>query len=177
MPYSKYFIFLGAIQPRKNIDTLIDAFEKLRKDGRSRDVGLVIAGEPGWMYDEIMKKIKNSERVTATGKIFPEDSPALLAGSVAFVLPSFYEGFGLPALEAMACGVPIVAADNSSLAEIVGEAGILFDAYSRDNLADCLLKILESDKLKYSLAGQALARACEFTWKKCAAETLACFEF
>jgi glycosyltransferase involved in cell wall biosynthesis len=172
IPYTKYFIFLGAIQPRKNIDTLLDAFAILRKDTRYRDVGLVIAGEPGWMYEGVMKKLKKCENVLATGKISPEDKPSLLAGALALVFPSFYEGFGLPALEAMACGTPVVAADNSSLSEIAGETGILFDAYLKENMANSLIKILESDKLRVDLKQKGFKRAQGFSWEKCAEETL-----
>ena len=107
-----------------------------------------------------------------TGKIDPEDKPALLTGSVALVSPSFYEGFGLPALEAMACGTPVAAADNSSLAEIVGKAGILFDAYSSAKIAESLSKILESEKLRDELKQKGLERAKDFSWEKCASETL-----
>lgn len=172
IPYSKYFIFLGAIQPRKNIGALIDAFLILRKDVRYKDLGLVIAGEPGWMYDNVLKKIEKSENVMATGKVDPEDKPALLAGSEALISPSFYEGFGLPALEAMACGTPVIAADNSSLAEIVGKAGMLFDAYSSAKLAEYLKEILESDKLRDVLKQKGLERTKDFSWEKCARETL-----
>jgi glycosyltransferase involved in cell wall biosynthesis len=172
IPYSKYFIVLGAIQPRKNIGALIHAFEALRKDPRHEDTGLVIAGACSWMYEDVMEKIKRSENVMATGEVHSEDRPSLLAGSTVLVFPSLYEGFGLPALEAMASGTPVIAADNSSLAEIVGQAGILFNARSGDALTESLRKVLESDELRNDLRQKGFQRAKDFSWEKCAAETL-----
>lgn len=169
---SRYVIYVGALQPRKNLDVLVDAFESLRRDESYKDIGLVIAGDLGWMYKDFLKRIENNPAITAIGKFETRDLPMLLRGAEALIFPSLYEGFGLPALEAMACGVPVVAADNSSLAEIVGEAGILFDAYSRDNLAKSLIKILESDKLRDDLRQKGLERVKDFSWEKCAEETL-----
>ena len=177
IPYAKYFIYLGAIQPRKNVGLLIDAFEIFKKDARYENVGLVIAGELGWLYGNVVKKIENAEQAMATGKFHPQDSPALLAGSVALVLPSLYEGFGLPALEAMACGTPVVAADNSSLAEITGEYGLLFKDNDASDLAEKLKRILDDEKLRENLGQKGLERAKHFSWEKCARETLDWLKF
>jgi glycosyltransferase involved in cell wall biosynthesis len=177
IPDTRYMIYVGAIQPRKNIETLVDAYEIAKKE--FPDLKLAIAGDLGWLYKPILEKIKSAEGVIYLGKFKAKDLPALLRGAEAFVLPSLYEGFGLPALEAMACGVPVVAADNSSLSEIVGDAGILFNAYSNDEsvspadkLAEALKKILESDKLRDDLRKRGLERVKNFGWEKCARETL-----
>ncbi len=172
IPYARYIIYVGAIQPRKNISGLVDAFELLRQDKTYKDVGLVIAGDLGWLYDDIVSKIKKTENVYAMGKFETEDLGALIKGAGVFVLPSLYEGFGLPLIEAMACGTPVLAADNSSLSEIVSDAGVLFDPCSRDSLAEALRKILESDKLRDDLRRKGLSRAKDFSWEKCARETL-----
>lgn len=172
IPFDKYLVYVGAIQPRKNIGTLIKAFDELRKNHAYKDLGLVIAGETGWLYDNIVGRIDKTENVMAIGKFETKELPGLLSGAEVFVLPSFYEGFGLPAIEAMACGVPVAAAKNSSLAELVGENGMLFDPYSSENLSKSLLEILENDKLKNALKEKGLERAKIFKWEKCAKETL-----
>ncbi|OGI26436.1 MAG: hypothetical protein A3J76_00560 [Candidatus Moranbacteria bacterium RBG_13_45_13] len=169
---SRYVIYVGAIQPRKNISVLIDAFESLRREKSYEDVGLVIAGDLGWLYDDTVSKIEKAENVFATGKFETEDLPALLRGAEAFVLPSLYEGFGLPLIEAMACGVPVIAADNSSLSEIVGESGLLFKAKNADSLTEALRKLLENSKLQDDLRKKGLERVKDFSWEKCAKETL-----
>lgn len=169
---TRYIIYVGALQPRKNIDVLIEAFESLREEKLYKDLGLVIAGDFGWMHEGLVKKAKGNSNIIVTGKFETKDLPALLRGAKVFVLPSLYEGFGLPAVEAMACGTPVAAANNSSLAEIVGDAGILFDPYSSQNLAGVLKKILENDKLQGDLRKRGLERAKDFSWEKCAKETL-----
>ncbi|MCX6766390.1 MAG: glycosyltransferase family 1 protein [Candidatus Moranbacteria bacterium] len=169
---TKYIIFVGTIQPRKNIETLLEAFEILRKKEKYKDLGLVIAGCSGWLAENIVAKIKKTPGALMTGKFETEDLPALIAGAEVFVLPSLYEGFGLPALEAMACGTPVAVADNSSLYEVVEDAGLLFDPNSGQKIADALLEILENEKMRNSLREKGLERAEYFSWEKCAKETL-----
>jgi len=173
IPYSRYIIYVGALQPRKNLDVLLDAFEYLRRDATHKDVGLVIAGDFGWLYQDFIEKAKQRERVSVIGKFETKDLPSLISGAEAFVLPSLYEGFGLPILEAMACGVPVVAADNSSLIEIVGDSGMLFEACNSEILSNTLKNLLNDDKLKNDLRKKGLERAGHFSWEKCAKETLA----
>jgi glycosyltransferase involved in cell wall biosynthesis len=171
--YEKYLIYVGAIQPRKNIENLLDAFASLRQDSSYKDIGLVIAGDLGWLHENITKKIQETENATLTGKFSTEDLPALLSGAEAFVLPSLYEGFGMTALEAMACGVPVIASNNSSLKEIIGENGLLFEAKDPKDLAGVLRELLKNCKLKDDLRSKGFQRAGEFSWEKCAKETLA----
>ena len=169
---SRYMIFVGTIQPRKNIETLIEAFKILRGKETHKDLNLVIAGSEGWLAGPIVEKIKNTPGAIMTGKFETEDLPALIAGAEVFVLPSLYEGFGLPVLEAMACGTPVVAADNSSLKEITGTSGLLFNAKNIEQLAQTLQSILEDNRLKNTLREKGLERVKSFSWEKCAKETL-----
>jgi glycosyltransferase involved in cell wall biosynthesis len=169
---ARYLIFVGAIQPRKNIDKLLEAYEIIKRQKSCDDLGLVIAGSPGWLSEGVMKKIKSTSGVVLAENFQTKDLPGLLSGAEIFVLPSLYEGFGLPALEAMACGTPVAVANNSSLSEIVADAGILFDPYSSENMTEKLLEILENDKLKSELRSKGLQRAKDFSWEKCAKETL-----
>jgi glycosyltransferase involved in cell wall biosynthesis len=169
---TKYLIFVGTIQPRKNIETLIAAFDILRKKEKYKNLGLVIAGSSGWLAENIVEKIKKTPGVIMAENFKTKDLPALISGAEIFVLPSLYEGFGLPALEAMACGTPVIAADNSSFQEIVGLNGLLYKAKNVSDLVEGLLKILENDKLRSSLREKGLGRAKQFSWEKCARETL-----
>jgi len=169
---SKFILFVGTIQPRKNIETLLGAFKILRKSEKYKDLGLVIAGCKGWLAGNIVEKIKKTPGAIMTGKFETEDLPALIAGAEIFVLPSLYEGFGLPVLEAMACGTPVAVADNSSLREVAGEAGLFFDPYSSQKSADALLGILDDEKLQDSLCEKGIERVKDFSWEKCAKETL-----
>jgi len=169
---TRYIIFVGTIQPRKNIETLLDAFEILKKKEKCKDLGLVIAGCEGWLAENIVEKIKKTPGAIMTGKFETEDLPALMAGAEVFVLPSLYEGFGLPVLEAMACGTPVAVANNSSLREVAGDAGLFFDPYSSEKLADMLLEALDDENLRDSLRQKGLERAKYFSREKCARETL-----
>jgi len=169
---SRYIIFVGTIQPRKNIETLLEAVEILRREEKYKDLGLVIAGCSGWLAESLVEKIKSAPGATMTGKFETRDLPALLAGAEIFVLPSLYEGFGLPVVEAMACGTPVIAADNSSLKEIAGGAALLFESKNAHQLADKMRQVLEDENLKNSLRKKGLERVKNFSWSKCAQETL-----
>jgi glycosyltransferase involved in cell wall biosynthesis len=170
--FPRYVVYVGAIQPRKNIDTLIDAFELVRRNDAYKDLGLVIAGGLGWLHSDIIKRIERTKNVIVTGKFETEELPALLANAHVSVYPSLYEGFGIPIIESMACGTPVIVANNSSLHEIAGGAGLLFDTKSSRVLAESLLKILENDELRNSLCKKGLERVKYFSWEQCARETL-----
>lgn len=177
LPDTRYLIFVGTIQPRKNIETLLEAFKILRRKEAQKDLNLVIAGCEGWLAGPIVEKIKNTPGAIMTGKFETKDLPSLIAGATAFVLPSLYEGFGLPILEAMACGTPVVVADNSSLREIVGSSGLMFQAKNIEQLAQTLQSILEDNHLKSALREKGLERVKSFSWEKCAKETLEFLRF
>jgi len=172
IPDTRYLLFVGTIQPRKNIEKLLEAFEIIRREAEYKNLSLVIAGSPGWMAENIVEKIKKTPGAIMTGKFETQDLPGLVSGAEAFVSPSLYEGFGLPVLEAMACGTPVAVADNSSLREVAQDAGCYFDAYSSEKMAEVLSEILKSDKLRNTLREKGLERAKHFSWEKCAKETL-----
>jgi glycosyltransferase involved in cell wall biosynthesis len=176
---SPYILFVGSIQPRKNILRLVEAFEEIKKSGKTVDLKLIICGGRGWMYEGIYVGIKKS---LFSGDIFvisdadDELLACLYKNAQVFVLPSLYEGFGLPVLEAMSFGLPVVCGNNSSLAEIVGNAGLLVDAYDYKDIADKLKMLLISQELKAELSGRSFERSKAFSWEKAAKETLEVLE-
>jgi glycosyltransferase involved in cell wall biosynthesis len=177
IPEGEYFLTLAAPQPRKNLAFLIRAFFRLLDEGQSRDTYLVLAGskEQGWMYDEIFAAAESSpkyrSRLIFTGYVTDEDLASLYSGSTAFVFPSLYEGFGLPPLEAMACGAPVITSNTTSLPEVVGDAGIMVDPQDEEALAQAMLDVMNDECLRRTLISKGLERAKEFSWQKCAAET------
>ncbi|MBN1483180.1 MAG: glycosyltransferase family 4 protein [Chloroflexia bacterium] len=171
----RYLLYLGTLQPRKNIERLLRAYARLPGDAPP----LVLAGAKGWYFERIaavLSELDLGRRVCLPGYIDDADLPALLGGAEALLFPSLYEGFGLPALEAMACGVPVVAANTSSLPEVVGEAGLLVDPLDEAALAAAVQRLLQEPGLRGELRQRGLARAAGFSWERCARETLAVLE-
>lgn len=173
---SDYLLYVGTLQPRKNLIRLIEAFNRTIEQSNNRTMKLVIVGKKGWLYDEIFSKVKElglEKKVIFTGFVPDEELPAFYQGAQCFVLPSLYEGFGIPALEAMAYGCPVVASNVSSLPEVIGEAGIFVNPESIESIAQGIEKVL---KLKPSEREKLVKRGKEqvkkFTWQKCAKETL-----
>ncbi len=168
----EYLLFVGTIQPRKNLVRLIDAFKKTR----SPQISLVIVGKKGWLSDEIYnapKKFGVEDRVKFLGYVPTGDIVSLMNGALAFVFPSLYEGFGLVVLEAMACGCPVVTSNISSLPEVVGDAGILVDPYDVEDIARGIRSILELDEAqRRNLVDAGLERARKFTWEETAKQTI-----
>jgi len=173
--YKKYILYLGTLQPRKNIQKLIDAFLKLKNEHRIEEK-LVIAGNKGWLWEPIIKKIESSRDVIYLDYVANEDRVALYNGAVTLALVSNYEGFGLPPLEAMACGTPVVVSDISSLPEVVGDAGVLVDPNSTGSIADGLLELITNKQLQKELSEKGLLRAKQFTWAETSRKTLAIIE-
>jgi glycosyltransferase involved in cell wall biosynthesis len=175
----EYMLSVGAIQPRKNLGRLIAAYARLRRAKPEVKLPkLVLAGKCGWLYDETFRAIKElelSEAVIVTGYVPANDLPALYSGAVCFIYPSYFEGFGLPPLEAMQCGVPVIAGDRTSLPEVVGDAGILVDPYDVDALAAALEKVVSDADLRSELRVKGLARAKLFEWRETARQTLAVY--
>ncbi|HTK04297.1 MAG TPA: glycosyltransferase family 1 protein [Candidatus Eisenbacteria bacterium] len=164
-----YFLFLGSLEPRKNITGLIDAFDKV-----SADQDLVIAGGKGWLYRDIFRRAAASPkrgRIRFLEYVDDADKPGLYAGATALVYPSFYEGFGMPPLEAMACGTPVIASHVSSLGEVVGDAGLLVDPHAADDIAAAMTAVVEDGRLAAELRRRGPERAKRYTWEK-SAETL-----
>ncbi len=172
-----YLLFVGTWEPRKNLPGLIEALALLhaRKERRH----LVIAGRPGWLYDEIFARVQAlglEAWVHFIERVPLPDLVALYNGALLLAQPSFYEGFGLPVLEAMRCGTPVVAAARASLVEVTGEAGLLIDPEAPDSLAEACLRIATEGALRTRLRETGLAHAARFTWQRTARETLAVYE-
>lgn len=163
-----YIIFVGTLQPRKNVERLIEAYSRLKQN-----IKLVIAGKKGWLYESIFSKVKElnlGDNVIFTGYVFDDELPALIAGAKAYILPSLWEGFGIPVIEAQACGVPVVVSSTSSLPEIVGESGLLVDPESVDSIASGIKKAL--DETRINLVQKGFENVKQFSWETCAKETV-----
>jgi glycosyltransferase involved in cell wall biosynthesis len=169
-----YFLYLGTIEPRKNLERLIDAY-KLLKNNHSNVPKLIIAGQSGWLYEQIYNKVQilALERdVIFLGYVPDEDRVPLICGTIAFVFPSLYEGFGMPPLEAMACGVPVLTSNVASLPEVVGDAAITVNPLSVEDITRGLECLLLDEKLRKELSVRGLKRAKQYSWKRSAAMTM-----
>jgi glycosyltransferase involved in cell wall biosynthesis len=184
LPY-KFVLFLGTIEPRKNIIALIRAFEALQKYAQENQkeelqkYKLVVAGSPGWKNEGIFQEINNSEfkdDIKIINFVDDEDKPYLYNLASLFVYPSFFEGFGFPPLEAMKCGVPVIASNNSSLPEIIGDAGILVDPDKPEEIYRAMREVLGSRELQLELIKKGFEKAEQFNWKRTAKKTLGVFE-
>ncbi len=163
-----FILSVGTLEPRKNFVGLIEAY-KLLGEARNRDLKLVIAGGKGWLYEEIfatVERLNLNERVIFPGFVADEDLPALYNLAQLFAFPSFYEGFGLPPLEAMACGTPVVTSNSSSLPEVVGQAGIMVEAQDTEGLAQAMERVSNDEDLRRSMREAGLRQAKQFTWEE-----------
>lgn len=168
----RYLLSVGTIEPRKNLIRLLEAFERLYAD-RLTD-GWVVVGKRGWLYDDFFARLEQSparNAVVLPGYVADEDLPAVYAGAQALVFPTLYEGFGLPVLEAMACGTPVVASDTSSVPEVGGSAALYFDPTDVEGMVEAISRLLRDLALQAELRRRGLARAGEFSWSKTAGET------
>ena len=172
-----YILYVGALEARKNMLGLLEAYARLRR--WSEKWTLVIVGARKWKYAPIFETVQRlglEPFVDFTGYVEEEDLPALYNGADLFVFPSLYEGFGLPVLEAMACGTPVVTSNTSSLPEVAGDAALLIDPYDIDEIVAAMRTILEDKALAAELRTKGLARAKEFSWERTARETIAVYE-
>ena len=196
----EFILYFGTIEPRKNIIGLIKAFEKIKSQSIKKDnvdwqgfegkvkkvkvvdfssLKLVISGIKGWLYDEVFEKVKNSsfkDDIIFTDFIDEEDKPYLYNLASVFVYPSFFEGFGLPPLEAMACGVPCIVSNKSSLPEVVGKGAIMINPYNIDEISLAIQSILLDSGLREEIKSQGLKRTEQFNWQKSAKEFLKIFK-
>jgi len=174
--YKPYLIHHGTIQPRKNLKRLIEAFRLMLGRDRNLDLDLVLAGQRGWASDEITSAAATSNgsrgNVIFTGILADADLALLIKGASLAVIPSLYEGFSLPMVEAMACGVPTVASQTSCLPEISGNVLAYFDPLSIEDMASCMQSVLLDSQLSQRLREDGVARAREFSWERCAREAL-----
>jgi glycosyltransferase involved in cell wall biosynthesis len=180
IPDAPYFLSLSTLEPRKNIDHSIRCFARLIEEQGLKDLYLVLTGMKGWKYEEIFETLSGcksaKDRIILTGYVADEDLAALYSSALAFVYPSFYEGFGLPPLEAMQCGTPVITSNTSSLPEVVGEAGIMLDPTDVDGLCHSMLSIYESRTLREDMSRKSLERAKRFNWQKCVRETIEAYK-
>lgn len=168
-----YILYVGALQPRKNLETLIESFNLIKKN--NPEIKLVLAGGKAWMWESVFKKAEKSpysKDIIITGTIPFEDIVILYRNASLFVFPSLYEGFGIPVLEAMAAGAPVICSRNSSLPEAGGEAVLYFNAHNAEELAGKIDSILSDKKLGDDLIAKGWEQIKKFSWDKCARETL-----
>jgi len=173
-----YILYVGTLQPRKNLHRLLEAYATVRNWGFASH-RLVLAGKLAHAYPSLVREVRElglEDSVLFPGFVAAKDLPALMSGCDAFVLPSLYEGFGLPILEAMACGAPVIASNVSSMPEVVGDAGLLTDPFDTDALALALRRVLSERDTRQELRQRGLQRASQFTWERCARETMAVLE-
>jgi len=174
-----YLLYLGTLQPRKNLVRLVDAFHMAIASRSSEALKLVIAGQQGWLYADIFAKVQRlglADRVIFPGYVAAADKAALLSGALAYVFPSLYEGFGLPVLEAMACGAPVLTSQVSSLPEVAGQAALLVDPHDTTQIANGLRQLVDNSDLRKRLIAQGYDQIQQFSWSKAAVQVLEILE-
>jgi glycosyltransferase involved in cell wall biosynthesis len=176
----EYILAVGSIQPRKNLVRLIEAYRDLRAARPQANLPqLVLVGKRGWLYGETLDAVNRysiNDDIRFTGYARETDLPTLYTDALCFVYPSYYEGFGLPVLEAMACGAPVIAGNLTSLPEVVGDAGLLFDPFDGGALTAALARLIDDAKLRRTLRRAGLERARLFNWRETARRTLEIYE-
>ncbi|MGD2147739.1 MAG: glycosyltransferase family 1 protein [Anaerolineae bacterium] len=173
----RYILFVGTIEPRKNLTRLLHAFQALAVDGLCD--ALVVVGQRGWLYGDFFAELARSpvrKRVVLPGYVPDEALPAIYAGAQALAFPSLYEGFGLPVLEAMACGTPVACSGTSSLPEVAGDAALTFDPHNQSSIAETLRRVLEDADLHSELVQRGLRQAARFSWERVAEETMSVYD-
>jgi glycosyltransferase involved in cell wall biosynthesis len=177
---SDYILYLSTLKPSKNVEGLLEAYSILKKKNKVQKTKLVITGKKGWLYESIFEKVKSlglTQEVIFTDFIPESDKAPLIKGAKVFVLPSFWEGFGLDALYAMAAGVPVVVSDVGSLPEVVGESGVLVNPYKPASIAQGIAKVLSMGDMEYNkLIAKGLKQAEKFSWEETARKTIAILE-
>jgi glycosyltransferase involved in cell wall biosynthesis len=172
-----YLLFVGTLEPRKNLPGLLQAYRLLR-NARATEEPLVLVGGKGWLYGEIFERVEAlylAEHVRFLHDVPDADLPGLYSAAGVLTTPSFYEGFGLPALEAMSLGTPVVVSDRASLPEVVGQAGLLVDPDDPEDIARALGRVLSDEVLRTRMREQGLVQAAHFSWDRAARETLAVY--
>ncbi|MBI2305064.1 MAG: glycosyltransferase family 4 protein [Chloroflexi bacterium] len=162
----EYLLYVGTLHPRKNLERLLEAYIKLRREN-NLGLQMVLAGKVGWLPPSLGRWL-GEKGVVVTGFIPRKELPALMSGAVVLIMPSLFEGFGFPALEAMACGTPVIASRVGSLPEVVGEAGVLVDPLMVENIAQGIARVVRDENLRAYMREKGLARARTFTWERAA---------
>ncbi len=172
----RFVLYVGTLEPRKNLPTLLEAYAEV---ARRHDAPLIVGGGKGWLYDAVFQRLEElglREQVRFVGYIEEEELPLWYAAATVFVFPSIYEGFGMPPLEAMACGTPVITSNSSSLPEVVGEAGLMAPPDDPAAFAAAIDQVLSDAGLRAELRERGLAQAARFTWRTTAERTLAAYE-
>jgi glycosyltransferase involved in cell wall biosynthesis len=176
----QYILSVGSIQPRKNLTRLVQAYSRVRASLRDKQTEtewpkLVLVGKHAWLYDETLRALNETgvaDSVILTGYVPETDLPALYSGALCFVYPSYFEGFGLPPLEAMKCGAPVIVGDRTSLPEVVGDAALTVDPFDVSSIAGAIEKLINDSGLRRELSVKGQQRAETFDWRKTAQQTL-----
>jgi len=174
-----YILFVGTIEPRKNIKNLMIAFDKFVHKNNRQDINLVIIGKKGWNTEDIKKtylSLASRTKIDFLYYVTDEELRYFYSGAELFCYPSIFEGFGLPPLEAMASGAPVIVSISSSLPEVVGDAGILIDPNDVDAISEAMEKVIQNPEIQSDMSKKSVQRASEFSWKKCAQETHQVYE-
>jgi alpha-1,3-rhamnosyl/mannosyltransferase len=178
LAHGDYLLFVGNVEPRKNLRALVEAYGRMRQ-ATPLSPRLAIAGGAGWKNQEIHQAAATSPvaaDIRFLGHVSDADLPSLVSGALAFVYPSLYEGFGLPPLEAMACGTPVITSNRSSLPEVVGDAALVVDPDDRMELADAMARLVSDARLREHLRARGLERAQGFSWDETARRTIEVYE-
>lgn len=178
LPQIPYFLFVGSYKPGKNIPTIIKAFRLFLKNFK-KPCRLVIAGSDYWedtQANKLIKELNLEKQVKIAGFVREDELPRLYRGATAFVSPSFYEGFGMPILEALASGVPVITSPKGSITEIVGDAALLVDPEDYEGLGKAMLKVATDDKLRDRMIEKGLEKSKQFSWQKSAKELFNLYE-
>jgi glycosyltransferase involved in cell wall biosynthesis len=175
-----YILSVGSIQPRKNLARLVRAFASLRGEWSAAKLPkLVLVGKCAWLYDETLRALEETnvkDAVVLTGYVPESDLPALYSGALCFVYPSYFEGFGLPPLEAMKCGAPVIVGNRTSLPEVVGDAALSVDPFDVDAIATAIKKLINDSALRKELSVKGQTRAKQFSWRETARQTLVVYK-
>jgi glycosyltransferase involved in cell wall biosynthesis len=178
--HGDYILSVGSIQPRKNLARLVKAYASLRGNYSADKLPkLVLVGKCAWLYDETLRALTETgvkETVVLTGYVPQEDLPALYSGALCFVYPSYFEGFGLPPLEAMKCGAPVIVGNRTSLPEVVGDAALSVDPFDVDAIAAAIKRLMKTPDLRCELSLKGQERARAFSWQETARQTLRVYE-
>ena len=176
IPNAPYFLSLSTLEPRKNIEMVIRSFARLKQQQFAGNANLVLVGKKGWDFETIFSTLEKYDfirsQVIFTGYVPDTDLAALYSGSMSFIYVSHYEGFGLPPLEAMQCGVPTITSDNSSLPEVVGDAAIMINSKDEAGLCQAMLELYNDPVLRAEMSRRSLAQAARFSWENTASQTI-----
>lgn len=179
IPGGRYFLTLATVERRKNLETAIRCFREFINQPGCDDFFFVLVGVRGWKVEKLVDEIASDpllrERVIFTGYVADDDLAPLYSGAHGFLYLSLYEGFGLPPLEAMQCGLPVIASSTSSLPEVVGEAGILVDPFDIDDIVEAMLTLSENDDRRAEYVARGIERAAQFSWRGCTDQTVAVY--